>query len=226
MLHTGNGQQSAVGEPPAWIGLTDQRADPRRRILGALVETVAERGYDRSTIERVLQVAGVPAAAFDEHFANKEDCFLQAIDEIIGEAECIVLAQFTQQMPWAERVRVSLTALMWALAANPQAARVAIVEILSAGEAANRRYRSALRMFVPLLEEGVPHAPYPQHLPPQTSEAIVGGIAAIVHRRVLERKTHELPDLIPDIVYFALLPYIGHHRARRVADGREAYLPA
>ncbi|HST55009.1 MAG TPA: TetR/AcrR family transcriptional regulator [Solirubrobacteraceae bacterium] len=217
MLRTSNGRPGAGGEPLVQTALAERPLDPRRRILDALVQTVYERGYDRTTVERTLQLADVPAEVFDEHFHDKEDCFVQAIDEIIGEAECIVLAQFTQQMPWAERVRVSLSALLWALAANPQAARVAIVESLGAGAAASERYRSALSIFVPLLEEGMPHAAYSQHLPPQTSEAIVGGIAAIVHRRVLEHRTHELPELIPDIVYFALLPYLGHHRAQRVA---------
>jgi AcrR family transcriptional regulator len=45
-------------------------ADPRARILDALIATVAYRGYDRTTVERVLQTADVPGAVFDEHFQN------------------------------------------------------------------------------------------------------------------------------------------------------------
>jgi hypothetical protein len=93
---------------------------------------------------------------------------------------------------------------------------VALVECLSAGEPAIARLRSAMASFVPILEEGRRSAGSPEdtdHLPPQTSEAVVGGIASILHRRVLEDRTSELPALLRDLLYFALMPYLGHERA-------------
>jgi AcrR family transcriptional regulator len=187
--------------------------DPRARILDALIATVAYRGYDRTTVERVLQTANVPGAVFDEHFQNKEDCFLQALDAMVARLQSSVLDQFDKTAPWPERVRMGLKALLAALASDPEAARVGMVECLSAGPGAGERYRQTLSAFVPLLEEGRRHAAYPEHLPPQTSEAVVGGIASILHRRVLEERTPELPTLLGDLVYFALVPYMGHHRA-------------
>jgi AcrR family transcriptional regulator len=178
---------------------------------------VAYRGYDRTTVERVLQTADVPGAVFDEHFQNKEDCFLQALDALVGRLRRSVLDQYDRRAPWPERVRRGLKALLAALASDPEAARVGMVECLSAGPAAGERYRQTLSAFVPLLEEGRRHAAYPEHLPPQTSEAVVGGIASILHRRVLEERTHELPSLLGDLVYFALVPYMGHHRASTAA---------
>jgi AcrR family transcriptional regulator len=188
-------------------------ADPRARILDALIATVAYRGYDRTTVERVLQTADVPGAVFDEHFQNKEDCFMQALDALVARLQGSVLEQFDTRAPWPERVRRGLKALLVALASDPEAARVGMVECLSAGPVANERYREILSTFVPLLEEGRCHAAFPEHLPPQTSEAVVGGIASILHRRVLEERTPELPKLLGDLVYFALVPYMGHHRA-------------
>jgi AcrR family transcriptional regulator len=196
--------------------------DPRRRILDALVETVARRGYDRTTLDRVLHVAEVPAPVFDEHFENKQECFLQAIDELIGQVECMVLERLSVPASWPERVRLGLQTLLFALASHPDGARVAMVESLSAGEAAVERLRSALGAFVPTLEEGREQAASTEHLPPQTSEAVVGGIASIVHRRVLEGHTAELPALLPDLLYFALMPYLGHRRALMAAGLRAA----
>jgi AcrR family transcriptional regulator len=191
--------------------------DPRRRIIDALIATVAQLGYDRTTLERVLHTAGLPAPVFDEHFENKQDCFLQAFDELIGRLECMVLERIARPLPWPERIRVGLQTLLYALAGHPDGARVAMVESLSAGEPAIERLRCALASFVPILEEGLALAPSTEHLPPLTSEAVVGGIAAIVHRRVLEDHTAELPALLPDLLYFALMPYLGHHRALSAA---------
>jgi AcrR family transcriptional regulator len=194
-----------------------RRGDPRRRIVDALITTVAQRSYDRTTLERVLHVAEVPAPVFDEHFENKQDCFLQALDELIGRLECAVLERIARPLPWPERIRLGLQTLLRELAAHPDGARLAMVESLGAGEPAVERLRCALASFVPILEEGLVLTPGAEHLSPLTSEAVVGGIAAIVHRRVLEDHTAELPSLLPDLLYFALMPYLGHHRALSAA---------
>jgi AcrR family transcriptional regulator len=212
----GPGRRSSTATVPATSGAG---SDPRARILDALIATVAYRGYDRTTVERVLQTADVPGAVFDEHFHNKEDCFMQALDELVTRLQASVQEQFQRTGPWPERVRQGLKALLAALASDPEAARVGMVECLSAGHYAGERYREILNAFVPLLEEGRRHAAYPEHLPPQTSEAVVGGIASILHRRVLEERTPELLSLLEDLTYFALVPYMGHHRAIVAARG-------
>jgi AcrR family transcriptional regulator len=222
----------AAGGAPARRGVAINRAaDPLRFIFDALIETVARRGYDRTTIERVLSVAEVPAPVFDEHFENKQDCFLQALDELVRRFERRLLEQPSRPAAWPERIQLGLQILLTMLAEHPDGARVAIVECLSAGEASVARLHSALARFVPVLEEGRAYASdlssatslgsspaglsssAVEHLPSQTSTAVIGGIASIVHRRVLEGHTAELPTLLPDLLYFALMPYLGHHRA-------------
>jgi AcrR family transcriptional regulator len=214
-------------EPPFAV----RSADPRRRILDALVHTIAFRGYDRTTIDRVLLLAEVPAPVFDEHFEDKQDCLLAALDELIGRIESTISERLGGSESWSERVRIGLQALLAALAGHPDGARVVCVECLGAGEPAIERVRSAMASFVPTLEEGrdgdrdsdVETAePDAAHLPPQTSEAIVGGIASILHRRVLDGNTAVLPTLLPDLLYFALMPYLGHEPALAAAAAASA----
>lgn len=195
------------------VSATDRVLDPRTRILDAMIATASYRGYDRTTVERVLRSAGVPAAVFDEYFENKEDCFLQALDELIARIEGRVRKRMEQEASWPQRVRTGLDALLVALAENPDGARVILVECLSASPAASERHHALLRAFPSLLEEGRFHCANPDHLPPYTSDAMVGGINSILHRRALEERTGELPRLRGDLAYFALLPYLGHHRA-------------
>lgn len=205
---------AVVLEPSAPV----RSPDPRRRVLDALVQTVALRGYDRTTIDHVLHVAEVPEPVFDEHFEDKQDCLLVALDELIGRIGCTISKRIDGVTSWSERVRVGLQTLLAALACDPDGARVAFVECLSAGEPAIERVRSAVACFVPVLEEGrSAQAISAEQLPPQTSEAIVGGIAGILHRRVLEDRTAELPALLGDLLYFAVMPYLGHDGALAAA---------
>lgn len=193
------------------------RSDPRERLLEAMIQVVAERGYDRTTVSRLLSRAEVPEAVFSEHFRDKHDCFMQAIHGVIGRAENSAIELFAQTRPWPERVRQALDVLMSALAAHPNAADVLFVEMLGAGPEARERHREALGLFATLLEEGRSVCADSAHLPKQTSEAIVGGIASIVHRRSLQGKLAELPALRADLTYFALLPYLDHERAAAIA---------
>jgi AcrR family transcriptional regulator len=189
------------------------RPDARARILDALIATVSYRGYDRTTVERVLQTADVAGAVFEEHFLNKEECFLLALDGLITRARTRVLDHAGRTEAWPERVRLGLSALLSTLAEDPEAARVWMVESLSAGASASERQRTALGFLTTILDEGRPHAAYPEQLSKHISEALVGGIASILHRRILEERTTELPGLLADLTYFALVPYLGHHRA-------------
>ncbi len=213
----------AEREPPTIVpGVRGRSSNPRVRVLDALIATVSYRGYDRTTVERVLQTAEVSAAVFEEHFDDKQDCFLQALDELVARVEGRVLERVERDVPWPERVRSGLEALLGALTEDPDGARVVLVECLSAGGAADERYHSLLRVFPPLLEEGRFHCADPDHLPPGTSEALVGGIVSILHRRALEDRTGELPRLLGDLAYFALLPYLGHYRALVAAYAKPA----
>jgi AcrR family transcriptional regulator len=220
MLH--GSRVDADGDPMTVGSIRARAAGPRERILEAMIATVAYRGYERTTIERVLQAAAAPGAVFDEHFTDKEECFCVALDGVLAGIETRVVACVGDDTPWPRRVRNALQALLLALSEDPDGARVLLVECLSAGAAAERRHRALLQSFPPLLEEGRFHAADAERLPDGTAEALVGGLVAILHRRALEDRTGELPRLVGDLAYFALLPYLGHHRALLAAYAKSA----
>jgi AcrR family transcriptional regulator len=196
--------QSHTDAAPVTVAVaTAPRQDPRRRLLDAMLETVALRGYDRTTVSRVLSSSGIQEAVFSEHVHDKRNCFLVAIDELLGNVECAAVELFREPAAWPERVRFGLRSLLDALAEHPDEARVA--------------GRAVLALFAALMEEGRYYTPNPDQLPAQTSEAIVGGIVSIVHRRVLQGNVEELPSLHSDLTYFALLPYLDHERALAAA---------
>lgn len=214
---------SSAGEGRAALARPARRlgglglSEPRRRILVAMIETVARRGYRRSTVSRVAAAAGVEEEIFHEHFHDRDDCFEEALDAILTEAELMVLHHFNGPLPWPQRMRSALRALLDAIDDYPDGAMAAVVESFAASETARERYRSTLRMLVLLVEEGRPLARHPESLAEQTSDAIVGGVASIVHRRVLEHNTAELPSLLDELTFFALMPWLGHEEALQVS---------
>src|SRR2546430_485761 len=55
-------------------------ASQRGRLVEAMAQVVAEKGYPATTVADVVERAGVSRRTFYEQFADKEACFLAAYD--------------------------------------------------------------------------------------------------------------------------------------------------
>ena len=193
----------------------------RERLLVALAECLQERGYDGTTVSMIGQRAGVSKSDFYKQFESKDACFLAAYEDAVEQIREQLTASLRRRMPSGRaRVLAGLTALLGHLAAEPAQAQLVLVEGLRAGRGVYDLYQEALQSFVPLLREGAP-APAGGEPPPlATDEAVVGGIASLLARRVLAGETEKLPEFLPEIAEFALTPYLGAAEARRIISGR------
>src|ERR1700710_3048415 len=58
----------------------------RERLFAAMVATVAEKGYEATTVADLVELSGVSRSAFYKHFEDKQACFLAAIEAMVGPA--------------------------------------------------------------------------------------------------------------------------------------------
>src|SRR4051794_5075686 len=65
---------------PHRLARADVMASQRGRMLDAIAQVVAEKGYGAVTVADVVERAGVSRKTFYEHFRDKESCFLAAYD--------------------------------------------------------------------------------------------------------------------------------------------------
>lgn len=192
----------------------------RERLLAALAECLEENGYDGTTVSTIGKRAGVSKSDFYKQFESKDACFVAAYDDSVERIRERVLAACDETEDWAAGVLAALAALLDLLVAEPAQAGLVLVEGLRAGRGVYDRYQVALQSFVPYLSDGAP-APPGGELPPEaTDEAVVGGIASLLARRVLAGETARLGELLPEIAEFALTPYLGATEARRIISER------
>jgi AcrR family transcriptional regulator len=166
-------------------------------------------------VASVIQRAGVSRKTFYEHFADKEDCFIAAYDGVVERLLIGVTSAFESESRWPDQVRAGLSAVLQCLADHPSLARTCIVEVTAAGPRALERRDVALQGFMRFFIPGRKEAPAGVPVPELASEAIIGSLYEIVYARVLHQRTHELPDLLPELMYCALAPYVGPRRAAR-----------
>src|SRR6476660_3329233 len=55
----------------------------RERLFAAMVATVAEKGYEATTVADLVELSGVSRSAFYRHFDDKQACFLAAVEAIV-----------------------------------------------------------------------------------------------------------------------------------------------
>jgi AcrR family transcriptional regulator len=190
----------------------------RERLIAGLIEVLHEVGYQKTTVSLIGQKASVSKSDFYKHFNSKDDCFFAAYESVIERIRDQVLEACARhdEGDWSPRVRDAIASLVTLLAAEPAMAGLALVDGLRAGQGVYDRYQAALQSFVPYLRNGAPAAPGGGPVPEATDEAVVGGIASLLGRRVLAGESARLGELIPDVVEFALTPYLGAAEARRI----------
>jgi AcrR family transcriptional regulator len=190
----------------------------RERLIKGLTEVLFEVGYQKTTVSLIGQRASVSKSDFYKHFGSKDECFFAAYEDAVERIREAVVSTCTanSEAEWALRIRASIATLLRQLAADPALASISLVEGLRAGRGVYDRYQAAIESFVPYLREGAPMAPGGERVPAATDEAVVGGIASLLGRRVLAGEAEQIEALLPDVLEFALTPYLSAAEARRI----------
>ncbi len=188
--------------------------DQRERLLEAMIRVASSKGYEAATVADVIEAAGVSRTTFYQLFKDKEDCFLASYDAVVD-----VLVQYVQsayrggERPWPERIHSGLAALVQLLSQEAEIANMAMVEVIAAGPAARQRYRDALGRFTPFLDEGRAWSDFGAMLPVSTSRLAIGGAAALLFDEIRAGHGEELEQVLPDLVFAVLMPFIGPEAA-------------
>ena len=198
------------GLPPEVIARSQ-----RERLLEAAVGVAAEKGYAATTVGDLTAAAGVSRTTFYELFGDKEACFLAAYDNAADTLVRRIVAAYESERRWPEQARAGLEALLAALASEPALARLFLVDVRSAGPAAQRRYRVAVRRLTALFDEGRDFAPDGRNLPPNTSRMAIGGVTGLISDELLAGRAAELRGMLSDVLFATLVPYVGPEAAAR-----------
>jgi AcrR family transcriptional regulator len=193
----------------------------RERLIAGLTQALYEVGYQKTTVSLIGKRASVSKSDFYKHFGSKDDCFYAAYDSAIDRIRDQVLAACARHEggEWSPRVRDGIASLLATLANDPALASISLVEGLRAGRGVYDRYQAAVESFVGYLREGAPPGPGGGEVPRATDEAVVGGIASLLGRRVLSGEAEQIDELLPIVLEFALTPYLGIAEARRIVSG-------
>ncbi len=195
----------------------------RERILDAVANLVADKGYADLTIPDIVQEAAVSVQAFYEHFSSKEDSFMVAYE--VGHRRALVAFEraFESQQDWPNQIQAGLQALFGFFAAEPSFAYCALVEAPSASERTATLLTQGINGYLPMFSAGFQEAGAKDLAPEISAEAVVLALHELCFAHISKNKAGDLAHLVPEAAFIALAPFIGGEAATEiVAPGSAA----
>lgn len=195
------------------ISREEVRSSQRRRLLRAMTDEVAQRGFAATTAAGVYQRAGVSSRAFYESFRDVRDCFLAAYDEsvrVTQEALRPLAAADAGGRPPLARFADMLDAYLRLLAAEPHVARTFLVEVYGGGPQALARRVQVHEQFVAVVGQVLAAGLELSDRDTAALEGVVSAITFQVTVRILAGGLGDLGALREDLLEVArrLCPWL------------------
>ncbi len=171
----------------------------RERLFGAMVASVAGRGYEATTVADLVELSGVSSRTFYDLFADKRACFLAAMEEIIQLGVGYARERVEKPGSWEERTRRGFDSFAEMIVASPAAARMCLVDAYAAGPEAHARLDAVMSGFEALSAQRLAESPELAAIPPEMVRAQIGALQEIARTRLRRGKESELPGLMDDL---------------------------
>jgi len=176
--------------------------DQRERLQSAMVELIAERGYQAVRILDLTKLAHVSRPTFYSLYKDKEELLLGAYEDIAGRTAKTVIDAFDTDGSVEARLQVAMRAFAKLATAEPDSMSLFLLGAFGAGAKALERRNRTLDAFERTIQssrDGSSRA-IPADL---TVKVILGGIREVAAARLLENRISELPDLTGELTAWA-----------------------
>jgi len=191
---------------PHRLSREDVARSQRGRILRAVAESVAAKGYADTSVADVIARAGVSRSTFYELYDGKESAFLDAYAGI-QLVHRHLLESFREGETPVEMVRSAVRSHLAGLAAEPAFTWMFFVEAVAAGPRILARRREATESFLDVLTTMVELAMQRDPAVPAPDRALllafVGAVRELVATHLLTDSAQSLPGLEDAVVAIA-----------------------
>ena len=205
--------------PPGRHGLSREfvTRNQRDRLTAGIIAAVAEHGFHETSITQIAAAAGVSRRTFYSYYSSKEECFTAAYEAVADHLLAAMAERGGGEEDWPPRVRAELSALLEALAANPDLVRFCLIAPPAAGGELAPLYERLLTRLGEQLTDGMPGPPQTRQLGEVAERSLLGGLAGLLVSKVNAGDGERLTELLPDLHELVLSAYLGRELAVREA---------
>jgi AcrR family transcriptional regulator len=157
----------------------------RERLIAAMAEACAERGFAETSVADVVKRAGVSTVTFYKQFGDKRDCILATHRQLLGRLLQAVDGARDDATGSGAKSRAVIHTVLAVFAADAPSARLLTVEILAAGPEGAKRHDTMVEAVADRLGVDWMRA---------------AGIFSLVGKLVMAGEAARLPDLEAELV--------------------------
>jgi len=188
-------------------------SEQRGMLYWTMMAELAAKGYREASVTGPIEAAGITIDEFEAEFGDKDGCLFAAYGHLTEEVVGHATSGCDSGEAWPERIRNGLGALLDAIAAEPEIARAMTRHFPGIRPATYERYVELLSRFVPYMREGREYSSVDEELPGEVELLAVGAAEAIIFGEIDAGRAERLPDMLPEILFSVLVPFMGPDRA-------------
>jgi AcrR family transcriptional regulator len=176
--------------------------DQRERLRSALVELIAERGYQAVRIRDLTKLARISRPTFYGLYTSKEELLLASYDEIAQRTAKTAIRAYQAQGTRGERLRAAIRAFAELAASEPEGMSLMVLGAFGSGPNVLERRNHTLQA----LEQSIHAIRSPASssgASDLTVKIVLGGIREVTAGRLRQGRARELPGLAGELAAWA-----------------------
>ncbi len=192
-------------------------AIPRRAsdegVLEAMLLSVGARGYEKASVQEVLERSGISRARFQSGFGDKEACFALAYEMAADRLCAEVLEAAKGAESWRAGFRAALAALLRTVAEQPLLAKALLIEVRAARGGAWAKHQQSIERLAEAVDSARDEPGARAGATALTAQFVVGAIEEAICTEIGAGRTATVERLLPDLAHLAVLQYFGEDEA-------------
>jgi AcrR family transcriptional regulator/DNA-binding transcriptional ArsR family regulator len=175
----------------------------RQRLFGAMVASVAERGYANTRVADLVEASGVSLRSFYDLFPDKQACFLGAVRSLLGTTIDLVLNSKAEG-DWAEETTRGVQTAASLVAVQAAASRMCLVETYVAGAEAVELADATMARIEALMRERLAGSDRWGEMPPEIATVALGAVLETFRSRLIGGQAERVPAIAEELTALLL----------------------
>lgn len=181
-------------------------------VLEAMLLSAGALGYEKATVQEVLDRSGISRDRFNRDFGSKEECFARAYEMAVERFDGELRDACAGAETWRSGFRAALTRLLRTVAEQPLMAKALLIEVRAARGRAWETHQRALERLARLVDSARDE-PGARPATRLTAQFVVGAIEESICVEIGAGRAAKVERLLPDLCHLAVLQYFGEDEA-------------
>jgi AcrR family transcriptional regulator len=175
--------------------------------------SVGARGYEKASVQEVLDRSGISRERFQRRFGGKEACFAQAYEMAVDRICAEVLEAARGVESWRAGFRAALARLLRTVAEQPLLAKALLIEVRAARGEAWAKHQQAIERLAAAVDSARQEPGARATATAFTAQFVVGAVEEAICNEIGAGRTATVERLLPDLAHLGVLNYFGEDEA-------------